>query len=312
MIFIKRKLIWLTAGLLLGLSVGLYFYFKEGPVYYSDMVVRANFESARSLYNAIDYFNSLVKDGRTDELMEVFNISEAESRKLIRFEISAIDDELESIKLYKKFISDYNRNNLVKDTLWAKMIKYPDFKNDLTHYNFPLQKIRVYSNNPGVYRSIQTGLLKSFQQYKDLLELQGKFIDVLKDEEAILKRSLTGLDSLRIAYNKSIIEGARTAGGNNMVLGNNNKNFSNPEIELYDKELLLKDEITDIRNKLIEQQNVFRVTADFNPRGTKVSGYNQEFILYAWYGLLVSFCALLLIECYRYLDKTDKQKSLKA
>ena len=311
LIFIKRRIIWLAAGLFLGLITGLYFYFKEGPVYYSDMVVRANFENARSLYNAIDYFNSLVKDGKTNELVQVFSISETDANKLIRFEISAIDDELERIKLYKAFISDYNRNNLVKDTSWAKMIKYSDFKNDLTAYNFPLQKIRVYSNNPDVYRSIQSGLVKSFQQYKDLLELQGKFISVLKDEETILQRSLTGLDSLRVAYNKSIFEGTRNAEGSNVVLGNNNKNFSSPEIELYDKELLLKDEITEIKNKLIEQQNVFRVTAAFNESGTKVSGYDQEFIMYAWYGLLLSFCVLLLIECNRYLDKIDKEKRSK-
>ena len=310
-IFIKRKTIWLVAGSLAGLGMGLYFYFKEGPVYYSDMVIRSNAGSSRSLYNTIDYFNSLINDARIKELTTVFDISETDSRKLIQLEISPIDDELETIKLYKDFISDYNRNNLIRDTQRIMVIKYPDFRNNITGVNYPLQRVRVYSHSPEIYRSIQQGLVKNLEQNKNLLVLHDKFRDVLKEEEVLLSRSLASLDSLRTAYYKSIAEGKAKGEGGNVVLGSNNKSFSNPEIELYDKEMQLKDALTDIRNKLIEQQSAFRITSDINARGTKVSGYNQEFFKYTWMGLLISFFLVLLIECYRFLDKMDKKQSRK-
>lgn len=310
-IFIKRKMIWLVAGALAGLSFGLYFYFKEGPVYYSDMVVRSSLGSSRPVYNTTDYFNALIGDDRIKELTDVFDITETDSRKIIRFEISPIDDELETVKLYKDFISDYSRNNPINDTQRVIVIKYADFKNNLTDANYPLQRIRVYSHSPETYRSIQMGLVKSLEQNTDLIALQEKFRNVLKEEETLLSRSLAGLDSLRIAYYKSIAQGTAKGEGGNVVLGSNNKSFSNPEIELYDKEMQLKDAITGIRNKLIEQQSTFRITSDMNKRGTKISGYNQEFIRYTWVGLLISFFLVLFIECYRFLDKKDKKQSRK-
>jgi hypothetical protein len=307
-IFIKRKIVWLVAGAVAGLSLGLYFYFKEGPVYYSDMVVRSNAGSSRSLYNTIDYFNSLIGDDRIKELTAVFNIPETDSRKLIRFEISPVDDELETVKLYEDFISDYSRNSMINDTQRIIVIKYPDFRNNITGVNYPLQRVRVYSHSPEIYRSIQQGLVRNLEQNKNLLALQDKFRDVLKEEEALLSRSLAGLDSLRIAYYKNIANGKAKGEGGNVVLGSNNKSFSNPEIELYDKEMQLKDALTSIRNKLIEQQTTFRITSDINARGTKVSGYDQDFLKYAWMGLLISFCLVVFIECYRFLDKMDKKK----
>ena len=310
-IFIKRKIVWLVAGALAGLSLGLYFYFKEGPVYYSDMIVRSSLGSSRQVYNAIDYFNSLISDEKIKELTDVFDITETASRKLIRFEISPVDDELETVKFYKDFISDYSRNNPVNDTQRVMVIKYDDFRKNLTGVNYPLQRIRVYSHSPEIYRSIQSGLVKNLEQNKDLIALQDKLRNVLKEEEALLSRSLTSLDSLRIAYNISITRGNAKGEGGNVVLGSNNKSFSNPEIELYDKEMQLKDAITGIRNKLIEEQSTFRITSDINKRGMKISGYNQEFFEYAWMGLLTSFFLVLLIECYRFLDKMDKKQSRK-
>src|SRR5690606_13811694 len=172
----------------------------------------------------------------------------------------------------------------------------------------PLQRVRVYSHSPEIYRSIQQGLIRNLEQNKNLLALHDKFRNVLEEEEALLTRSLAGLDSLRTAYYKSIASGKAKGEGSNVVLGSNNKNFSNPEIELYDKEMQLKDALTDIRNKLIEQQTAFRITSDINARGTKVSGYNQDFFKYAWIGLLISFFLVLLIECYRFLDRMDKKQ----
>ena len=310
-IFIKRKIIWLAAGALAGLSLGLYFYFKDGPVYYSDMVVRSNAGSSMPLYNTIGYFNSLIGDDRIKELTTVFDISEADSRKLIRFEIAPVNDELETVKLYEDFVADYSPNSLANDTQRIIVIKYADFRKNITDISYPLQRIRVYSHSPEIYASIQQGLIRNLEQNKNLLTLHEKFTGVLREEEALLSRSMAGLDSLRVAYYKNIASGNAKGEGGNVVLGSNNKSFSNPEIELYDKEMQLKDALTRIRNKLIEQQTAFRIASNINARGSKVSGYNQEFFKYAWMGLLVSFSLVLLIECYKFLNEMDKRQNRK-
>src|SRR5690606_13515984 len=158
-IFIKRKIVWLLAGSLAGLSLGLYFYFTEGPVYFSDMVVRSNAGSSMPLYNTVDYFNSLVSDTRVKELAAAFAITETDSKKLIRFEISPLDDELETVKLYKDFLLDYGRNSLINDSPKIIVINYSDFRNNIKDISYPLQRVRVYSHSPEIYRSIQQGLI---------------------------------------------------------------------------------------------------------------------------------------------------------
>src|SRR5687768_9973909 len=50
LLFIKRKLIWFMIGGLIGFGFGLYRYLSKGPSYFSDIYVRANFESSRLLY----------------------------------------------------------------------------------------------------------------------------------------------------------------------------------------------------------------------------------------------------------------------
>ncbi len=308
-IFIKRKMVWLAIGLIAGLGFGLFSYLKDGPSYYSDMTVKTNFENAGALYNVIDYFNSLIKSGKIKEVTTAFNIPEADARRIIRFEVSPLNNELEAVKLYKNFISDYSRINRLNDTQWVNIIKYTDFKKSLTPHNYPLQSVRVYSNNPDIYKNIQSGIFKNLQEVKSNDVAQNKVMKLLREEESIVTRSLNGIDSLRTAYNKSIADGKYfKSDGGGMLMGNYSKIVSNPEIELYDKELLLKDEMTAIKNKIITQESIFNIVTDFNERGTKVSGYRENFVTYAWMGMLITFCLLVLIEFYRYIDKKDKQK----
>src|SRR2546423_3173528 len=158
LIFVKRKILWLGLGALIGLGIGVYEYVSKGPAYSSEMIVRSNFESTSLLYNQIDYFNSLIKQNRYKELSSVFNISENESSRLIEFAITPVDDDIEAAKLYRNTFLDYRRFGLNGiDTFWRKTMKFNDFKRELRPSDFPLQKIKLYSSNPDVYQKVQLG-----------------------------------------------------------------------------------------------------------------------------------------------------------
>jgi hypothetical protein len=310
LIFIKRRLIWLALGGLIGLGFGLQRYYANGPSYFSEMVVRTNFESSRMLYNKIDYFNSLIKQHHYKDLSALFSISESNAQRLVFFEIEPIDKDLEAAKLYRNTFLDYKRNGINGvDTLWTKTMKFEDFKKDLKANDFPLQQIRLYSSNPDIFSNVEEGIVKVVNNNKVLQSVKETTTQIFKDEENILNRSLSGLDSLRQAYNKRIeLSATQKAEGNNILVSD--KDLRNPEIDLYDKELVVKDELFNARKRAIEQQDILQVYSGFNPVGTKASSYKQDFFTYSWWGILIVFALLLLIELYHTVNKLDTKRSL--
>jgi hypothetical protein len=317
LLFIKRKLIWLVIGGLIGFGFGLYRYLTKGPSYFSDLYVRANFESSRLLYNQIDYYNALIKEDRFAELATDFKLPLSNAKQLIRFEISPVDNDLEAAKLYRSTFLQHLRtpnsnipNSNLIDTQWAKTMKFKDFKESLEPYDFPLQKIRLYSSNSNVYNKVEAGMISSINNHRDFQRVKQGMIQIFKNEEEILNRSLLGLDSLRMAYNKNLIEMASVAKTTGTGIVVTDKTLRTPEIDLYDKELIVKDELMDAKKRAVEQQDILQVNASFSPVGTKRAGVNQDFFKYAWWGLLISFAILVLIDFYKYLDKIDNRKKL--
>lgn len=306
LIFLKRKIIWLALGFLIGLGFGLKEYFSNGTSYYSDMTVRSNFESARLLHNQIAYFNSLIKQHRSKDLAALFNISEQEAAKLISFEISPVSNDIEAAKLYKHtFLDDRRSKN--PDSLWNKTINFTQFKATLSSYDYPLQEIRLYSYSPDVYTRIQDGIVRAVNNDKTLQTLKAGTANMLLEEEHLLNKSLQGLDSLRQAYYKRIeLTSTRSGEGNNFYLSG--READNPEIELYDKELIFKDELIRVKQQSMDQQYILMVSAAFNPTGTKVYSLQQDFMRMALWGLLISLIILVSIELYKLLDKIDRQR----
>lgn len=316
LLFIKRNIIWLALSAIIGFSIGLYKYSHTGPSYYADMTVSTNFESSRLLYQKIDYFNALIREGKRQELSTIFNINEQDAGRLISFDIKPVDDPLQQTKLYKDNFLDYKYNNAAgADTNWVKTLKYEDFVSKLTKYDYPLHTIRLYSKNASIYPKIQQGILKQMQGNETLKYSQEANTQIFKKEEEILSSSLSGIDSLRKAYNIKIMSasasGSRETSG--IIVGQEgNLQFHAPEIELYDKELALKDELIAVKRRSIEKNNIIQVYSDFNNVGTRVSKLREDFIIYTEIALLAALILLILVRLYRFLssyeDKVYKQK----
>jgi len=298
LLFLKNNIIWLAVGALVGASYGLYVYQKSGPSYYSDLVVRANFESSRLLYQKIDYFNALIRSRRLDELQKLFNIDVTTASKLKSFRIDPVKDPLQVSDLYRKNYLDYKRNNTITaDTSWTRTMTFKDFETQLTKYDFPLHTIRMYSANAIVFPKIQEGLIREMNNNAILLYIQQTTGKIYQEEEQLLSSSIQGLDSLRVAYIKRILEnnGKERSEGSNVFLSQTPAQTA-PEIEIYDKTLILKDELSETRRKNLDQKDILQVYSDFNRVGTRTSSFNEAYANYAWIGCLLALIILLLIK----------------
>jgi hypothetical protein len=309
LLFLKRKIIWLAIGALIGLGVGLFQYISNGPSYYSEMIVRANFQSTRPIYNLISYFNSLIDQNRYKELSQIFGIKESEAKNMNSFEISPVDDYMETARLYRNTFLDHNRTGTMnRDTLWSSIVNFKEFKDQLKPYDYPLQKIRLYSSDARLYPKVQEGLVHLVNSNRILNFYKQSINGLNSDEVTILQRSLSGLDSLRQAYiNKLSRPGTSGSNGNNIIISDTS--MSSPEIAMVDKELLLKDELIQAKRKAIEEQEILQVFSGFMPTGIKVTAIiRQSYIRYAIWGLLAALVLLLIIELFKFLNYHERKK----
>jgi hypothetical protein len=306
LLFIKRNLVWLIVSALIGFSYGFYNYMKNGPSYFADMTVSTNSESSRLLYQKIDYFNALIKEGYSKELCEIFKIVPSQANKLIHFEIEPIDEPLQEAKMYKEnFLSQRKSGEI--DTLWPNIIKYKDFVTSLTKYDYPQHVIRLYSKSSTIFSNIQQGMVDIIGNNLSLKKAILANIEITGREEAIVNTSLSGIDSLRRAYNRRIMNEANTGLEKGEILIAQTTQKS-PEIELYDKELMLKDELLKVKRKQFEQNNIIRVISDFNSVGTRVSKSKEEFVQLAWIAVLIMSSILMLIQLFKYISFLEKKK----
>jgi hypothetical protein len=307
LLLIRRTIIWLALGALIGLGFGLQRYISKGPTYYSEMLVRANFGSTRPLYNLIDYYNSLIKQNRYKDLSTIFGIQENEARNMSNFEITPVNDYMETARLYRSTFLDHNRTGTMnRDTLWSNTVSFSEFKDNLKPYDFPVQKIRLYSTSAGIYPKVQEGLINTVNKNK-VLESYKQGINVLNtDEVNILQRSLSGLDSLRQAYiGKLSRSGSGGSSGTSVIISDTGV-FS-PEIAMVDKELLLKDELIQAKKKAIEEQDILQIYSGFTPTGIMVTDLTrQSYIRYAVWGLLAALGIIMLVETFKYIRKLER------
>jgi len=311
LLFLRRRILLLLTGLLLSLVPGLYMYLVKAPRYYSVMTVKVNFESAHNLYNKVDYFNSLIQSEDNKKIAELFNISEIDADKLIGFEITPFDNDIQAAALYKKYfyetpVPEEGQAPVVRDTTWSKLITFKDFKNSLQVYDFPLHQIKLISRASSGYSAIQAGFISAVSQNNTLQRKKQIFDSTNQEQTRVIRNSLSNADSLMRAFNKQIATGPRTENGANLTVSAQQAN--NPEIEIFDETLKLKNELGKLQQRDADHLNVLDVYADFNDRGTHTSPFKESFQTYFIWCLLGTIVLLLLFEVYIAVDEKGKKK----
>ncbi len=312
LIFLRRRFLLILAGLVLSLAPGLYRYLTRGSQYYSSMTVRANFGSVHDLYNKIDYFNSLIELGENKKLAELFHLTETQAATLHRFEIEPVDDELQATELYKKTVLDGGLDDIAidndnqKDTVWPKLVmKYADFRKKLMNYDFPVQRILLYSLSPDVFTNASVGLVEAVSGNPSLAERK-KAIDSMVGEEAnLVLGSLSTADTLLKAFGKRIASGERQEGP---TLSISPQPAHSPEAELFDKERELRASLSGTRQYLENHRQILDVYSGFNATGTPISPFKESFLQYSLWCLLGTVALLLLFEAYVKIAELEKRR----
>ncbi len=309
--FLKRYMIWIGLAVILGLAFGIFVDYKLGSKYEGQMTVRTNFGSARALYNSMDYLNSLVYEHKLKELSSIFSISETDAASVLHFDAVPVDDELMLADLYKEKFLTVNRDEKLRmDTFWTRIIKFEDFKKQVNKFDVPLHTITVISKHVDVFQKLQPGILNSIVGNEVLKRNQEMSLQTQKDEEKIIMSSIDGLDTLKRMYNLRIqkqAEGKENTTAN-LNLIDKDLAIKTPELDLYDKVLQMKDELRATRNNAMDRQDIIQVFSPFTPYGKKLNLLRQNSASYAIDSIVLVLILLIIIDIYKALDKTEKQR----
>jgi hypothetical protein len=305
--FLRRNFLWLAIGTGVGLVYGVYLHTKTGSKYYSEATLRTNFNSSRALYNSVEYLNALIQAKNVNRLGEIFGISGADAMTLVSFEVNPVESELIAADLYKQQFLENGRNEKVRlDTFWARTIKYENFKDGLTMYDYPLHIVKVTSTRRDIFPKIQSGLINVVSANEFLVKSKTSGQQIAREEEEVLKSSIQSLDTLRSAYEKHLTLSPVPNPPTTVNITDKNMEVRAPEIDLYNTMLELKDELKKVRNQSIYTQDIIQVYSPFNAEGQKSSVFRQNIFYYSVLGFMLALFILIAIQLYSIIGRLEQ------
>ena len=76
-------------------------------------------------------------------------------------------------------------------------------------------------------------------------------------------------------------------------------NIKTPELDLYDKLLTLKDELSAVRRNSAETQSIIQIYSGFSPVGQRMNVLKQNSAGYAIKSVILVLLLLMVIEIYK-------------
>lgn len=314
-VFLVRNIFWLLLGAGIGLGYGAYLVNQQGAKYSSEMSVKTNFNSSRTLYNTVSFLNALITNQKTDELSAIFKITPEESKQLLNFTAEPIKSEIIASEIYKERFLDHDRSTKIRqDTFWVKTLKYSNFKLSLTPYDFPYHKITAVATNPFIFVKLQNGIQEYVSNNELLKKIRDNQTAYNEHKRKMIVSAIEKLDTLRQAYNQRIQSGhpASSPGNSQINVTQPLPEIKTPELALYDEMLGLSDELKRFNNQSSAETNIIEVFYPFNPVGQKVSFFRQNIAAYSFYGFCLSLLILLSIGLRRAIRAAAPKQAAKS
>ena len=284
LLFFKKHFIKLAIAILMGGIVGLYLEISKEKIYRSDLLVQPNFNSTKQLYNNINYYNDLVKQGNFSLLASIFKIDTARSSSLRKFEISPIIKKIDVINSYDRFVS-------TSDSLTVDSFNFDDFNDSFVDYDYYTHEIQVEANINDVFLGLDEVIIASVVNNNYFNRIKKLKNEQFQRTDSLLRVNLIEVDSLRNVYMSVMIEDAKNSStGTSIDLGGSQK--TTKEIELFDTDQTINNNLIKISEDIAQQSELINVISNFQNIGYEVKDISRN---YMFVGVLLSFFITLII-----------------
>lgn len=300
LLFLKLHVKKFILAAFIGGVLGGFLEYKTEDRFGSNLLVQPNFNSARQLYNNVNYYNDLVKQEKKILLASIFDIDTTRASTIKKFEITPIKNQNDIINAYDTFI-------VSADTLTVQNYAFDEFKSSFTEYDYLIHNIQVEATANDVFSGMEEVIIASVVKNSYFNRLKKLNSEILYRTDSLLKMNLIQVDSLRQVYTKVMLEEAKKeSSGTSIDLGGTQK--TTKEIELFDTDKKIINDLKQTSKDIAETSEVINIVSNFQTVGyeVKVISKNYIFILAGISIMLTLFC-ILLLELNTYLTNYKKE-----
>ena len=299
LIFLKENILKIAIAGIIGIIAGVFVEAKSSVKYGSELLLEPNYNSARQLYNNVNYYNDLVKQEEIVSLQNIFSLDSASAASLLKFEIEPLIIDSDIINSYDNLIGSV-------DTLTIKSYEYDNFKRSFTDFDYKIHKVTVIAEKNNVFDKLDDVIISSVVNNAYFKRLKVLTNENLNRTDSLYRESLTQIDSLRMVYMKVMLEEARKqTSGTNIDLGGDKK--TTKELELFETSREINADLKNIASEKSTKYEVINVISSFQPVGYETKGITKNYgFLLGVLGVGLMITALLLIKLNKYLDNYKK------
>ncbi|MEC3906288.1 hypothetical protein VOI54_04620 [Tamlana sp. 2201CG12-4] len=261
--FVKKHVIKLIVAGVLGIGLGTVLEKTSEPVYKSYITIKQNYDTGENLYNAISYYNDLVRQKDINTLQQVLEIESEEAASISDFEIKSIISENEKLKEFDEYLQTL-------DTTVAKTVEYENFLENLKDYKHRYQQITIKAKERNNFKTVFDKIIDNVNSNTYFKREQSKDLNELKERASAIHRSLVKSDTLLAVYQKAIVKAAEnnTDFQAKITIENKDTGSSTKEFELHTKDLELRQELVEIERGMVDKEHIVEITSSKQDSGT--------------------------------------------
>lgn len=292
-LFLRANLKKMILAALIGASLGaIYQYALKEVQYESSMTVEPNFGSAVQLYKNIDYYLSLVKQDDFERLAASLNISKEEAESISWIEVEPYSNENQILLSYKNFMAELDSNVV-------KLVDYQKFSKEQPIESFKYHIVKITSKDKYIFKKLESPIINSITSNTYYDKVKTTAYTNLISKKLALESSMTELDSLRVLYKQVLLaESAKENSGTTIFMSE--KASTTKEVDLFDKYMLMNEELIEVNEKLTTENEVVNIVSSFNSIGMKVKSWYKNFAII---GFIAGFGLMFLMISIRKLDQ---------
>jgi len=294
LLFLRNNAIKLGLAGLIGAGIGLYFDLTKPAIYSANMIVEPNFNSTQQLYNNIDFYHELVRQKDTALLARSLNITANEASRLKGFYVEPIKNENEKYEKFNQFLQGV-------DSTLVENISITDFKKGFSDFDFRYHRIKIKSTSSAIFNKLGNPIISSLENnsyYKNLKKIND---DNFIQNQQVLLKSLSEIDTLRKIYNEVLItEANKMETGTSITLAQGIKKTE--EVTLFNESLKLNEELIENNRKKAETDEILNVVSAFANIGLKERKIVSKYTFIIGIGLTsLMLILIVLFHLNRYL-----------
>ncbi len=306
--FIKKHFIKLVIAGVIGIALGMLLEKTSEPVYKSYITVKQNYDTGENLYNAISYYNDLVKQEDVNTLGGVLGVQQNEAASILDFEIESVISENDKLKEFDTYLKEL-------DTTLAKTVEYKTYLKNAKDYNHKYQQITIKAKERNNFKAVFDKIVENINSNDYFKSEQSKDIGELEGEKLTLKEALKRSDSLQNTYKRVLEKALDNKKGSEIgiTFEGTNDESKTKEFELYKSDLELRQRIVEIDREIADKEDIMEVISSKQDSGSIDN--RKEFlglsvspeIFYAMILTTLTFLVLIGLSFIQFLEKYNNK-----